>query len=43
LKSQSFNGESCEIHMEALRGKTFIVATLESDGRLIKSYKVRMN
>ena len=43
LKSQSFSGESCEIHMEALRGKTFIVATLESDGRLIKSYKVRMN
>jgi hypothetical protein len=43
LKSQSFNGESCEIHMETLRGKTFIVATLESDGRLIKSYKVRMN
>ena len=43
LKSQSFSGEFCEIHMDTLRGKTFIVATLESDGRLIKSYKVRMN
>lgn len=43
LKSQSFSGESCEIHMETLRGKTLIIATLEFNGRLIKSYKVRMN
>jgi hypothetical protein len=43
LMTKSFTGETCEIHMDALRGKAFIIATLESEGRLIKSYKVRMN
>ena len=43
LKTQSFSGESCKIYMDALRGKAFVVATLESEGRLIKTYKVRMN
>ena len=43
LMTKSFTGETCEIRMDSLRGKAFVVATLESDGRLIKSYKVRMN
>ena len=43
LMTSSFNGAYCEIHLEALRGKSFVVATLESEGRLIKSYKVRMH
>ena len=43
LMTKSFTGETCEIHMDALRGKAFVVATLESEGRLIKSYKVRVN
>jgi M6 family metalloprotease-like protein len=43
LMTKSFTGEVCEIHMDALRGKAFVVATLESEGRLIKSYKVRVN
>ena len=43
LKTQAFSGESCKIYMDALRGKAFVVASLESEGRLIKTYKVRMN
>ena len=43
LKTTSFNGEFCEIHMEKWRGKSFIIATLENGGRLIKSYKLRAN
>ena len=43
LMSKTFNEEFCEIHMNTLRGKLFIIATLETGGRLIKTYKVRMN
>jgi len=43
LLTKSFDGKFCEVQISPLRGKTFVVATLESNGRLIKSAKVRTN
>ena len=43
LMTKAFDGESCEIHMDALLKNSLVFATLERGGRLVKSYKVRMN
>ena len=43
LKTEMFYGESCEIRLGEIRGKSFVIATVENEGRIIKSYKVRMN
>ena len=43
LMTKSFSEESCEIRMGSTRGKAVAIVTLEHDGRVIKSYKVRMN
>lgn len=43
LMTKSFSEESCEIRMGSTRGKTVVIVTLEHNGRVIKSYKVRMN
>jgi hypothetical protein len=43
LMTKAFDGESCEIHMDALFKNSLVFATLERGGRLVKSYKVRMN
>lgn len=42
LMRESFSGKYCEIHMDALRGKSFVIASLVSDGQLIKSKKIRV-
>jgi hypothetical protein len=43
LMTKSFSEESCEIRMGSTRDKAVVIVTLEHDGRVIKSYKVRMN
>ena len=43
LKTEMFYGESCEIRLGEIRGKSFVIATVENEGRIIKSYKVRKN
>ena len=43
LMTKAFDGESCEIHMDALLKNSLVFATLERGGRLVKSYKVRVN
>ena len=43
LMTKSFSEESCEIRMGSTRGKAVVIVTLEHNGRVIKSYKVRMN
>jgi hypothetical protein len=43
LMTKSFSEESCEIRMGSTRGKAVAIVTLEHNGRVIKSYKVRMN
>ena len=43
LKTEMFYGESSEIRLGEIRGKSFVIATVENEGRIIKSYKVRMN
>ena len=42
LMTKSFDGEFCEVRMDKHRGKPFAVVTLEVDGRLVKTQKVRM-
>jgi hypothetical protein len=42
LMRESFSGKYCEIHMDALRGKSFVIASLVSDGQLMKSKKIRV-
>lgn len=42
LLSNSFADKYCEISMEALRGKSFVVVTLESGGQLLKTKKIRV-
>jgi hypothetical protein len=43
LKTEIFKGETCEIRLGKIRGKSFVIATVENEGRIIKLYKVRMN
>jgi M6 family metalloprotease-like protein len=42
LMRESFADKYCEIHMDALRGKSFVVVTLESGGQLVKTKKIRV-
>lgn len=42
LMTKSFDDEFCEVRMDKHRGKPFAVVTLEVDGRLVKTQKVRM-
>ena len=42
LMRKSFADKYCEIHMDALRGKSFVVVTLESGGQLVKTKKIRV-
>ncbi len=42
LLSNTFADQYCEISMDALRGKSFVIVTLESGGQLIKTKKIRV-
>ena len=42
LLSNTFADKYCEISMDALRGKSFVIVTLESGGQLIKTKKIRV-
>ena len=43
LLKKTFDGSSCEIRLNDVRGKSFVVGTLESGGRLLKSFKLRLD
>jgi M6 family metalloprotease-like protein len=43
LLKKTFDGHSCEIRLKNIRGKSFVVGTLESGGRLLKSFKLRLD
>ncbi len=43
LLTKSFDGEFCEIRKDELRQDSFVVGSLELDGRTIKTMKVRLN
>ena len=43
LLTKSFNDQFCEIQMESLPQKSFVVGTLELGGRVIKTLKLRLN
>ena len=42
LMRKTFTGAFYEVHMDALRGKSFVVATLESNGQIVKTKKIRV-
>lgn len=42
LMREQFADKYCEIHMDALRGKSFVIVTLESGGQLVKTKKIRL-
>ena len=42
LMKESFADKYCEVHMDALRGKSFVIATLEYGGQLVKTKKIRV-
>ncbi len=42
LLSNTFADKHCEISMDALRGKSFVIVTLESGGQLLKTKKIRV-
>ncbi len=42
LLSNTFADQYCEISMDALRGKSFVIVTLESGGQLLKTKKIRV-
>ena len=42
LLSNTFADKYCEISMDALRGKSFVIVTLESGGQLLKTKKIRV-
>ena len=41
LLTKAFDGESCEIRMSSLPGKSFVVGSLEINGRTIKTIKIQ--
>jgi hypothetical protein len=43
LLKKTFDGSSCEIRLKNIRGKSFIIGTLESGGRMLKSFKLRLD
>ena len=43
LLDKTFDGNFCEIQLKSLGGKSFVVGTLESGGRLLKSFKLRLD
>ena len=43
LLDKTFDGNFCEIQLKNLGGKSFVVGTLESGGRLLKSFKLRLD
>ena len=43
LLKKTFDGHSCEIRLKNIRGKSFIIGTLESGGRMLKSFKLRLD
>ena len=42
LMAKTFNGDFCEIQMNSIRGKMFVIATLESGGQLVKTKRIRL-
>lgn len=42
LMTNSFKDNACEIQLNKLRGKSFVIATLNVNGRLVKTQKVRV-
>ena len=42
LMTKSFDGNFCNVRMDKLHGKSFVVATIDADGRLIKTQKIRV-
>ena len=42
LFEKTFDGKSCEIRMDELRGKSLIVGSLEAGGRLLKTMKIHV-
>jgi hypothetical protein len=43
LLEKTFDGNFCEIQLKNLGGKSFVVGTMESGGRLLKSFKLRLD
>jgi hypothetical protein len=41
LLTKAFGGESCEIRMSSLPGKSFVVGSLEINGRTVKTIKIQ--
>ena len=42
LMTSSFNDRTCKVQLSKLRGKSFVVATLNVNGHLVKTQKIRV-
>jgi hypothetical protein len=42
LMTNSFKDSACEIQLNKLRGKSFVIATLNVNGHLVKTQKIRV-